>query len=308
MGPRTGLALATACIVHFALRLRPSLATIVAVIATAALAGADRLPSGAPTADPVPSLLAEHLLVTFYGNPHSRAMGVLGQSSGEARASALRKQADAYARFTRKRVLPAYHLVAVVAQPSPGGGGKWRRRESTNVIEHLLLEARTHGFHLMLDVQPGRATIREELDALRPFLIQPEVHLAIDPEFDMEDGQVPGRALGHTPAADVNLAISFLSSLVRAKDLPPKVLIVHQFTLGMLPDKAQIIDAPGVDVVLNMDGFGSQSLKLSTYRAIMRQHPLEFAGIKLFYTIDTGLFAPADVMRLTPLPSVVIYQ
>jgi hypothetical protein len=61
-------------------------------------------------------------------------------------------------------------------------------------------------------------------------------------------------------------------------------------------------------VVLNMDGFGSQSLKISSYRAVMRQGPLEFAGVKLFYRQDANLFTPAQVMALTPKPSVVIYQ
>lgn len=255
-----------------------------------------------------PSLLRTHLLVTFYGNPHSRAMGVLGQASGEARAAALRAQARAFVPLTDKRVLPAYHLVAVVAQPRPGADGMWRRRESRDVIAGLLAEARAHGFHLVLDIQPGHADLGDELNHLRPFLAEPDVHLALDPEFDMNEGQAPGRALGHTHALDVNLATSFLGSLITAYELPPKVLIVHQFTLGMLPDKPEIVPAPMIDLVLNMDGFGSQSLKLSSYRTIMRQSPLQFAGIKLFYTIDTGLFSPEQVMRLTPEPSVVIYQ
>ena len=33
---------------------------------------------------------------------------------------------------------------------------------------------------------------------LRPFLSEPDVHLALDPEVDMDEGQVPGTHLGHT--------------------------------------------------------------------------------------------------------------
>jgi hypothetical protein len=40
----------------------------------------------------------------------------------------------------------------------------------------------------------------------------------------------------------------------------------------------------------------------------MRQHQLDFAGIKLFYTQDTNLFSPQEVMSLRPTPSVVIFQ
>lgn len=263
----------------------------------------------APVAvDPAPSLLRSHLLVTYYGNPHSARMGILGRLTGTARARALQDQADAYAPLTRKRVLPAYHLVAVVAQKDAGSDGTYRRRESTSVIARLLDEARTNGFHLVLDVQPGRAELAGELAWLRPFLTQPDVHLALDPEFDMLHGQVPGRMLGRMPAADINLASGFLSSLVRAHKLPPKVLIVHQFAVRMLPDGQSIETAPMVDLVLDMDGFGSQSLKLSSYRTVIRRWRGDFVGIKLFYTIDTNLFSPGQVMTLQPVPAVVIYQ
>jgi hypothetical protein len=103
------------------------------------------------------SLLQSHLLVTYYGNPHAPAMGVLGELTGDARAAALRRQAEAYAALTTKRILGAYHLVAAVAQPHAGADGLWRRRESSQIIQQTLDDARRHGFHLVLDLQPGRA-------------------------------------------------------------------------------------------------------------------------------------------------------
>jgi hypothetical protein len=66
--------------------------------------------------------------------------------------------------------------------------------------------------------------------------------------------------------------------------------------------------SPLVDIVLNMDGLGSQTLKRATYRAIDRQGRFAFAGFKLFYQQDSQLFSPAQVMSLSPVPSVVIYQ
>ena len=254
------------------------------------------------------SFLETHFLVTWYGNPHSAAMGVLGQRTGTERALALQRKAAAYAPLTSKAVVGAYHLVAVVAQPAPGAGGAWRRRESPEVIGTLLEEARAQGFLLVLDVQLGRSSVDEELEYLRPFLSEPDVHLALDPEFDMDHGQVPGTNLGHTHADDVNTALDFLEQVIVEGRLPPKVLIVHQFKLGMLPDKDDIRDSPSVDVVLDMDGFGTQALKRATYAAIHRQCRLAFSGIKLFYRQDTDLFAPEQVMELDPAPAVVIYQ
>lgn len=254
------------------------------------------------------SLLDSHLLVTWYGNPHSPAMGVLGQADGAARADALRRQANAYRPFTVKTILPAYHLVAVVAQNTAGSDGRWRRRESYDMMRSLLDDARSYGFALVVDVQPGRSSVEEEIDYLLPLLAEPDVHLALDPEFDMSEGQRPGRELGHMHASDVNAALDALERLQAARALPHKVLIVHQFTVGMLPDKPQIRLRDCVDLVLDMDGFGAQALKRASYRTVNRQFAFPFAGFKLFYRQDTDLFTPADVMRLDPVPSVVIYQ
>jgi hypothetical protein len=254
------------------------------------------------------SVLANHLLVTWYGNPHSSRMGVLGQKTGTARADALRQQGLAYQALTKKKVLMAYHLVAVVAQAAPGADGMYRRRESAAVIRALLDEARANGFRLVLDIQPGRSSVRAEVAALRPFLEEPDVDLALDPEFALYEPDVPGRKIGAIRAADINAALDLLEQIIVAEDLPAKVLIVHQFRSDMLPDKAKVRSSALVDIVLNMDGFGSQTLKLSTYRAIDRQGRFAFAGFKLFYDQDSQLYSPAQVMSLSPVPSVVIYQ
>jgi hypothetical protein len=258
-------------------------------------------------AAPVRPVLEDHLLVTWYGNPRTSRMGVLGEYTGADLAARLRKQAEAYAPFTTKKILPAYHLVATIAQPHAGRDRMWRRRETHATIRSLLEQARMHGFKLVLDVQTGRSTVRAELEYLRPYLEEPDVYLALDPEFAMREGETPGRRIGRMTAADVNDAIDVLTAIVRARALPPKVLIVHQFTMNMLRDKQMIVDSPLVDVVLDVDGFGDRPLKRAMYTMVIAR-PLEFAGIKLFYKEDTNLFAEADVMTLRPEPAVIIYQ
>ncbi len=267
-------------------------------------ASASRAQQGLPAA----SVLADHLLVTWYGNPRSAKMGILGELKGAELAAGLREQAAEYSKVTAKQVLMAYQVVAVVAQAVPGKDQKYRRRESSDVIQSLLADARANGFKLVLDVQPGRATVADEVAALRPFLAEPDVYLALDPEFSMTGDDVPGRIIGTMFASDVNAALDLLEQVITEGNLPPKVLIVHQFTWAALPDKKDIRSSATVDVVLDMDGFGDRSLKLSTYRSILKQGPLPFAGMKLFYKQDTNLFTPSQVMGLTPAPSVVIYQ
>jgi hypothetical protein len=253
-------------------------------------------------------LLEDHLLVTWYGNPRSPAMGVLGERTGDERAAGLSAEAAAYQALTRKTVMAAYELVAVVAQCTAGADGKYRRRETAEVIDGLLAEARAHAFRLVLDVQPGRSTVAEEVAALAPFLRHPDVYLALDPEYDMEPCEIPGEHLGQMPASEINVALDTLEAIIARNRLPPKVLIVHQFRLDMLPDKAAVRRSPVVDLVLDMDGFGSRALKTSSYRAVMRQGLLDYAGIKLFFRQDTDLFTPGDVLALRPAPAVVIYQ
>jgi hypothetical protein len=253
------------------------------------------------------SVLKYNLLVTWYGNPHTPKMGILGEYSGEALAHGLLDQAKAFERFTDKRVQPAYELVAVVAQDTAGADGMWRRREFRTVIERMLAEARAHHFKLILDVQVGHSTVASELEYLRRYLEEPDVYLALDPEFHMWEGQQPGRVIGHTLADDINLSVDLLADIVSSKKLPPKVLIVHQFTMNMLPDKEKVKDAPSVDVALDMDGWGDRPLKLAIYRMVTRT-PLEYPAIKLFYRKDANILAPAEALALKPTPAVVIYQ
>jgi hypothetical protein len=40
----------------------------------------------------------------------------------------------------------------------------------------------------------------------------------------------------------------------------------------------------------------------------IRDRPIEFGGIKLFYRQDDPLMTPADVVALTPSPDLIIYQ
>ncbi len=281
-----------------------SLAALFALLAPSAYAWPTE-----PTYSSAPqSVLSNTLLVTWYGNPNDPRMGVLGQYSGDDLATRLRRQANAYAELTNKTVVPAYELIAVVAQGSAGEDGKWTREETKSMIDDMLQQARANGFKLVLDLQPGHSTIQDELDYLRPWLEQPDVYLALDPEFDMWQGQTPGEEIGHMTSDEVNYAINYLTNIIQQDGLPPKVLIVHQFTMNMLPDKENIGSSPVLDIVLDMDGFGAQWLKNDTWNMIMNQGELEFSGIKLFYDQDPGMFTPQEVMDMQPTPSVVIYQ
>jgi hypothetical protein len=76
----------------------------------------------------------------------------------------------------------------------------------------------------------------------------------------------------------------------------------------MLTNAAAIQSDPRVQVVIDMDGYGSPDVKISKYDTFIRDAGVDFGGIKLFYAHDHPLLAPEDVLALDPPPDVVIYQ
>jgi hypothetical protein len=271
--------------------------------------------ASAPSPAPAPqsthsatALLSRQRLITYYGNPWAAQMGILGELSPEALVSELHRVAQLFQPLSDKPVQPAIHLIVTVAQASAGADGLYRLRMPASVIEQYIDLAERNNMPIFLDVQVGRSTVAAEVAAIRQYLTKPHVHLALDPEFDMWGNQRPGVELGHMTAEEINHAIGVLADVVAANQLPNKVLIVHQFTASMINGKRAIQNHPSVDIVIDMDGFGGQGAKIAHYNAYVRDEPVEYAGIKLFYRHDVDLMSPAQVMRLTPLPDVVIYQ
>jgi hypothetical protein len=267
----------------------------------------------APT--PLPgAILPAKRIVAYYGNPLSKRMGILGEVDSATMLARLDKEVAAWNKADPDHpVQPALHLIAVVASDQPGTSGKYRTRMDSALIRRVYNWAKSRNALLFLDVQVGTGTLQEELPRLLPWLKNPDVHLAIDPEFSMKGGHVPGTKIGTFDAADVNYASSLLQDLVTKENLPPKVLIVHRFTRPMLTGHKRIKLDPRVQIVINMDGWGPPHLKRESYRAYVWKYPVEYTGFKLFYHNDTKkkgstLMSPADVLALNPKPIYIQYQ
>ena len=270
---------------------------------------------------PIATLLAGSVLpakriVAFYGNPLSKAMGALGEFPVDemlARLDAEVKRWEAADPSTP--VQPALHLIAVVAQGSPGRDGKYRLRMPDSLIETVYSWARRRNALLFLDIQVGLSSVQAELPRLLPFLERPDVHLGLDPEFSMhydKEGLKPGTKIGTMMAADVNYAVRTLADLVAAKGLPPKVLVVHRFTKRMVPNPREITVDPRVQLVMDMDGWGPPWLKFDSYRDYIVADPVQFTGFKIFFHNDSKagnpILTPAELLRLVPKPLYIQYQ
>jgi hypothetical protein len=259
------------------------------------------------------ALLPGHRIIAYYGNPLSRRMGILGELDPEPMLQRLDREVAAWrAADPATPVLPALHLIATVAQGSPGSDNKWRARMGDSLIAKVIRWADTRNAIVFLDIQVAKSTIQSELPVLMKWLERPNVHLGIDAEFSMKDGSNPGRRVGTYDARDINWVQDQLADLVRRKNLPPKVLVVHRYTRPMITNYRNIRHDPNVQVVMHMDGWGTPPVKISSYRAYIRDEPVQFAGFKLFYKNDlrgrSKMMVPGEVLRLWPKPLYIQYQ
>jgi len=272
---------------------------------------------GWPVSIPDPlkgAILPVKRIVAYYGNPLSKRMGVLGELTKEEMLRRLKSEVEKWqAADPTHPVQPALHLIAVVAQEEPGPAGKYRMVMPDKIVNEVYGWAREAGAVMFIDIQTGQDDIRILLPRFEWILKNPDVHLAIDPEFNLiKSGKRPGSKIGTYDGVDINYASAFLQNIVQKYGLPPKVFIVHRFTRNMVTNAKMIAFRPEVQVVMNMDGWGAPWLKRDTYKDYIVREPVQYTGFKLFYHNDTKrgdpLLMPQDVLRLNPSPIYIQYQ
>lgn len=252
-------------------------------------------------------------IVVYYGNPNSTRMGALGEFPKDEMLSRLRRQVDAYRQADPNTpVVPGLHMVAVVAQGDAGPSGHYRAIARDADVEKVYGWAKEINGIFFVDIQVGTDNIRNLLPRFDWILKNPDVHLAVDPEFMMKDGSRPGAKIGTMSAADINYVTEHVANLVRQHNLPPKVVIIHRFTQRMVTNYQDIVRRPEVQLVIHMDGWGAPWLKRDSYRDYMVKEPVQYPGIKIFYGNDTRgesqLMTPNDVLALWPRPLYIQYQ
>jgi hypothetical protein len=265
--------------------------------------------------EPLPgAILPYKRIVAFYGNPLEKKMGVLGEYPKDVMLAKLDTAVRWWAKADPSHpVQPALHLVVMVAQGAPGKNGLYRLQMRDTMIKEVHSWAKSRNGVFFIDIQVGMSTVEAEVPKFAQFLEQPDVHLAIDPEFSMKpSGKVPSTKIGTMDARDVNWAVHYLDSLVRARKLPPKILVVHRFTRNMVTNAKDIRFTPNVQIVMDMDGWGPPWLKFDSYHDYVKAEPVQFTGFKLFFHNDTKkgdpLLTPQEVLRLWPRPLYIQYQ
>lgn len=290
----------------------------------AAVGGAAAVAPGEQTPTPTPTptqkelpgggtkVFPEYRLVGYAGIEGSgSAMGKLGVGDMDERVQEMTELGQKYT-AGGKKVMPTVEFIATVVQPSPGKDGKWRTRASDESVRKHLDAARKVDGVLLLAIQPGRADFPTEVEHYEKWLKEPDVGVALDPEWRMGPGEVPMRTFGHVTGKELDDTAAYLAKVVKDNHLPEKVMLYHQLRVDIVRQGNDLKAHPGVVPIVSIDGIGSKSMKIDTWNAITKVKPAHVhPGFKLFFEEDAEfgpLMTPAEVLALKPTPDYVLYE
>jgi hypothetical protein len=251
-----------------------------------------------------------HRLVALYGNPESPGLGALGEQDLPASIARARQMAAPYQALSSVPVVPAFEIIATVALSSPGPEGTYSAVTSLAALRPWVEQATAAGFYVILDLQPGRASLLDQAKLYEPLLAMPNVGLALDAEWKLQPGQLPLQQIGSVSITEVNSVVHWLAGLTAELHLPQKVLVLHQFQLSMIQDE-QYLDTHNDDlaIIVHMDGQGTQEVKQETWDTITAAAPHGvFFGWKNFFVKDHPMLSPQGTMSKVPAPVMISYQ
>lgn len=253
----------------------------------------------------------KYRLFGYSGHPRSEALGRLGIGTLPERMAEIEEKGKEFA--GDRKILPVMELIAVTAHGSAGDDGLYRSRISDETIQTWLDQARTSKAILLLNIQPGRSTFMDEVKYFEKWLVQPDVGVALDPEWAVSGTEVPGKVFGHTTGQDLDAVSSYLAGLVTEHKLPQKVMVYHQLHEQIVSDEKALQPRPEIALVKSIDGIGSPAAKTQTWERIVARTPEHVhRGFKLFFVEDTRknrpLMTAEQVLELEPTPEYVLFE
>jgi hypothetical protein len=251
-----------------------------------------------------------HRLVALYGHPGTPSLGALGQQGLRASVARARELAAPYRAMSAVPVIPAFEIIATVAEASPGPDGDYSYETPVASLRPWVRRASAAGMYVILDLQAGRASLLAQAKMYQSLLRLPDVGLAIDPEWKLQPRQLPLRQIGSVSVSQVNGVIRWLAGLTARYRLPQKVLVLHQFRLSMISGEQRLDTRYGdLAIVVHMDGQGTPADKEQTWAAVTQAAPAGvFFGWKNFFTKDHPMMSPPQTMARTPQPVMISYQ
>lgn len=266
--------------------------------------GIEELPGGGQLVFP-----GRHMIAT-YGHPGAPVLGVMGEETPEEAVAHAKSLVEDYQGLTDDKVIPAFEIIASVAQADPGDRGDYSEPAPVEALEPYVDAMTEAGGYVIIDLQPGRADFVDQAKFYEELLKRPNVGLALDPEWKLTPDGLPNVEVGHVEAEEVNRVVDYLAGLTKDNKLPQKVLMLHQFQLQMLRDRETIdVDRPELAMVLHADGHGTPEQKFETWTVMQQElQPEFFMAWKNFIDEDQPMFTPEQTMDVEPRPWIVTYQ
>ena len=255
-------------------------------------------------------LFPAHRLVALYGHPGDPALGALGDQDLPASIARARRAVRPYRRLSSVPVIPAFEIIATVAEAHPGPDGSYSYESPLSLLLPWVNRATAAGMYVVLDLQAGRANLLDQAKQYKPLLRQPNVGLALDPEWKLGPRQRPLKQIGSVSAGEINGVSRWLAALTARDHLPQKLLVLHQFQLSMISNEQRLDTRHGdLAIVIHMDGQGTPNDKQQTWQAVTAAAPPGvFLGWKNFYAKDHPMLSPRQTMTRTPEPVMISYQ
>jgi hypothetical protein len=257
-------------------------------------------------------LFPGRMLVALYGTPGSAALGVLGEQDLDASIERARTTAAAYDDLVDRPVVPAFEIIATIATAHPGDDGNYSAESDPEALRPWVEAARDAGIYVVLDLQPGRADFLTQAQRYQSLLEQPNVGLALDPEWRLGPSQQPLQQIGSVGIDEVNGVSKWLADLTREHRLPQKLFVLHQFRTTMIDGRDRLdTSRPELAVTIHADGQGSPGDKQATWARVhedLPAGPLHW-GWKNFYDEDHPMLTPQQTIdQVDPDPDLVTYQ
>jgi hypothetical protein len=267
-------------------------------------AGGAELPGGGQV------VLHGRRIVCLYGHPGTPSLGVLGEQGVAASITRAKRLAAAYRRYSDVPVVPAFEIIATVAQGAPGPDGDFSGESTVAQLRPWVDQARAAGLYVVLDLQPGKADLLAQARRYEQLLREPNVGLAVDPEWKLGPRQRPLGQIGGIDTSELNRTSAWLATLTAQHALPQKLFVIHQFRLTMIRHESALNTTHDeLSLLIHMDGQGSTPQKNSTWHSVVTARPANLPlGWKNFYDEDHPMLNPAQTMAKRPAPMMISYQ
>lgn len=250
-------------------------------------------------------------MIALYGHPSGPALGVLGEQGPKEAVARVEELVAQYIEAAPEdNVMPAFEIIATVASSSPGPDGDYSNETAIEELRPYVEAIGEAGGYAVLDLQPGQANLLDQAKRYEELLALPHVGLALDPEWRIGPDEKPLQRIGSVDADEVNAVGTWLADFTKERNLPQKLMVIHQFKMTML-ERRELIDTsrPELAWVLHADGHGTPEEKFDTWRVMQEGlQPGFYMAWKNFYDEDTPTFTPAQTYEVAPRPWFVSYQ